>query len=820
MSNTIREDVVSISFDVGENPFAELTAGMNELRNSITGGVASSTEDLREIARGADEIRDSVRDTTRGTDELRESVQDTTDTAQRADKTFTEMLRSIRDIAKAKIGNGLEKLKSIPQQAREKFNNLRTNIQNLRNIRLSDIGNGLNRALGRGVTAGGKLFNSLKRAAGVGFNTAIKGIKTLAAKAGSAAISIGKIGFKGLVAGATAAAGAVAGLAGAAIKAYADFEQLEGGVKTLFGDDVAATVQKNANNAFKTAGLSANEYMETVTSFSASLISSVGGDTAKAANLADVAIRDMADNANKMGTDMESIQNAYQGFAKGNYDMLDNLKLGYGGTKEEMARLVADAAKVDKSVDANSLSYANVVKAIHAVQDNMGIYGATAAEAEGTISGSLAAMKASWGNMLTAVVQGGDSFDQCVENLVQSVKTFAGNIMPVAKSALSGIVTLVNELAPVIIAEIPSLISELLPQIANAGMQLIQTLMGTLSNNVGVISSTAVQIITSLVQFILTSLPQLITTGMQLLISLVQGIAQQLPTLIPMAINAVITLVNGLIGMLPQLISAGITLLVSLVQGIVQALPQLIPAGIQAILSLIDGIVGAIPQLTQAALELIPVILTAIIENLPQILEGGIKVIVSLVQGLGQAIPQLIEFLPQIASTIIDTLKEIDLLEVGKNIVQGLIEGIGSMIGAVADAAKNVAESAGNAIKNFLGINSPAKLTIGYGQYTGEGLVVGMQDLKSKVGKAAEGLSTTISTNVQPSMQSYTPSSSSVSNTSNSNVTNHFSPQFTLNMNGASATESNKHKVKQWIKESIAETFESMGRTNPELCEV
>ncbi len=805
MSNTIREDVVSISFDVENNPFAEITAGIDEMKAAVTGGVDDSTRKLKEMAQGANDVGKGLRDTTQ--------------TAKKADQSFTDMLKNVKDLAKAKVGGGLDKLKSIPQQAKGQFDKLKSSVDKIKNIKLSDIGKGLDKGLGKGITNATKLASGLKKAAGVGFDKVTSGVKSLATHAGKAAVSLGKISIKGLAAGATAAAGAIAGLAGAAINAYADFEQLTGGVETLFKSS-APTVQKYANDAFKTSGLSANEYMETVTSFSASLLQSLGGDTDKAAKYADMAIVDMADNANKMGTDMESIQNAYQGFAKQNYTMLDNLKLGYGGTKEEMARLVQDAAKLDSSIDANSMSYANIVKAIHAVQDNMGITGTTALEAEKTISGSLASMKSAWGNMLTAVVQGGDSFDQCVANLVQSVKTFASNIMPVAKSALSGIVTMINELAPVIIAEIPALIGQLLPQIVNAGMQLIQALMGSLSNNVGMISNVVVQIITSFVQFILTSLPQLVTTGMQLLISLVQGIAQQLPTLIPMAIEAIVTLVNGLIGMLPQLISTGIQLLISLVQGIVQALPQLIPAGIQAILSLIDGIVGAIPQLTQAAIDLIPVIVTAIIENLPQILEGGIKIIVALIKGLGQAIPQLIEFLPKIAKTIIESLKNIDLLQVGKDLISGFIKGIGSMLGAVKDAAKNVAKSAGNAIKNFLGINSPAKLTIGYGQYTGEGLVSGMQDLKGKVGKTAEGLSATISTKIQPSVQSYTPSSSSISNTRNSNVTNNFNPQFTLNMNGASATESNKHKVKQWVKESIQETFESMGRTNPELCEV
>ena len=663
---------------------------------------------------------------------------------------------------------------------------------------------------------GEKLFKSLKKVAGVTFDKVTSGIKNIATQAGKATLAVGKGLAKGIGVGVGAASTAIGGLVVKSVQAYADYEQLTGGVETLFKDS-APTVQKYANDAYKTAGLSANEYMETVTSFSASLLQSVGGDTEKAASLADTAIRDMSDNANKMGTDMESIQNAYQGFAKGNYTMLDNLKLGYGGTKEEMARLVKDAAKVDKSIDANSMSYGNIVKAIHAVQDNMGITGTTALEAEKTISGSLSGVKSAWGNLLTSLVTGGDSFDQNVANLIGSVKTFVGNVMPVAKTALSGIVTLIDELAPVIIAELPSLISTLLPQVVNAGMQLMQVLMSTIGNNTAMISNIAVQLITSFAQFILTSVPQLITTGMQLILSLIQGISQQLPTLIPMAVQAIITLANGLIGMLPQIISTGITLIVSLIQGITQALPQLIPAGIKALISLIDGIVGAIPQLTQAALGLIPVIVDALITNLPLLIQGGIELIIALISGLGQAIPQLLEFMPQIGQAIIDSLKEVDLLQVGKDLIQGLINGIKSMLGSVKDAVKNVAKGAVNAVKGFLGINSPSTLMIEQGEYTGEGFALGIKGMTGEVEKAAVG----ISAPVAPAVNKYTPTGSGASTTNNSrSVVNNYSPQFTLNMNGASATEANKHKVKKWVKESMQEMFESMGRTNPELCEV
>ena len=290
---------------------------------------------------------------------------------------------------------------------------------------------------------------------------------------------IAGISFKALAVGATAAATAIGAIVTKATSAYAEYEQLIGGVQTLFKGS-ASIVEKNANNAFKTAGLSANQYMETVTSFSASLIQSLGGDTAKVAAYADMAIIDMSDNANKMGTDMSMIQNAYQGFAKQNYTMLDNLKLGYGGTKTEMARLVKDAAKLDKSVKANDMSFGNIVKAIHAVQVNMGIAGATTAEAEGTITGSLASVKASWNNLMPALIQGGDAFDQCLDNFVQSASTFGKNMLPTIEKALGGVGKLIEAFVPIIEKELPTIIDSLLPPLIKATVSLTAGLIKAL----------------------------------------------------------------------------------------------------------------------------------------------------------------------------------------------------------------------------------------------------------------------------------------------------------------------------------------------------
>ena len=294
---------------------------------------------------------------------------------------------------------------------------------------------------------------------------------------------IGKISgtiFKGIATGIAVATTAVAGFVTASTKAYAEYEQLVGGVDTLFKNS-SQQVQEYANNAYKTAGLSANQYMETVTSFSASLLQSLGGDTEKSAQYADQAIIDMSDNANKMGTSMESIQNAYQGFAKQNYTMLDNLKLGYGGTKTEMERLIADANRVKEAngemADLSIESFADVTEAIHIIQTEMGITGTTAREAETTITGSLNMVKASWENLLVGLANKNANVGELINQLVQSVSTFAGNLLPVIEQALLGIGTLIEELLPIIIERIPNVINNVLPKIVESGVNILNSLI-------------------------------------------------------------------------------------------------------------------------------------------------------------------------------------------------------------------------------------------------------------------------------------------------------------------------------------------------------
>lgn len=339
-----------------------------------------------------------------------------------------------------------------------------------------------------GITEEGEdALEKLKKISKQKFDKTVSGLKSIATTLGKVGIEAGKLLAKGVAVGVAG----VGALVAKSITNYAEYEQLVGGVDTLF-KDMSGTVQKYADEAYKSAGLSANDYMSTVTSFSASLIQSLGGDTAKAAEYSNRAIIDMSDNANKMGTDMGSIQDAYQGFAKQNYTMLDNLKLGYGGTQEEMKRLISDASKMtgvqkelNVTVDEGDMSFANIVNAISVMQASLGIAGTTAQEASETISGSWSSLKAVWSNTLTSLILGGDDFDRCVDNLVEAAKTFGKNIMPAIVSALEGVGSLITELAPVIEAELPGLIDAVLPGLISAATSLVAGLIVALPDIVG-----------------------------------------------------------------------------------------------------------------------------------------------------------------------------------------------------------------------------------------------------------------------------------------------------------------------------------------------
>lgn len=514
------------------------------------------------------------------------------------------------------------------------------------------------------------------KASGVG-QALLKGIGTFA-KWGAAA--------------ATAAATATAALVKSAVTAYSDYEQLVGGVETLFKDS-ASEVQKYAANAYQTAGLSANEYMETVTGFSASLLQSLDGDTKAAAEKANVAITDMSDNANKMGTSMESIQNAYQGFAKQNYTMLDNLKLGYGGTKEEMQRLLEDAEKLSgQKFDLSS--YADIVDAIHVVQTEMGITGTTAKEAATTIQGSVNMTKAAWQNLVVGIADDTQNFDVLVNNFVESVTTAGNNILPRVEIALKGVGTLVEKLAPIIAKTVPNIVSTTLPSMIKAGTSMIRALLDGLLKAVPELIPCFKDIINQLIEVIVDNLPLIIEAAVTIAGAIVSGLVEALPDILDAGIELIQSLAQGLTTGIPTILSTAITIVSQLASTLIQNVPQIVQTGIQLLLGLANGILQAVPQLLQE----LPGIITQMVENIlsciPMIIECGIELLTSLVDALPQIIQSIVAVLPQIINGIIEAfLGHIDeIIQAGIKLLVALIDALPQIIDTICKALPQIIE--------------------------------------------------------------------------------------------------------------------------------
>jgi len=530
-------------------------------------------------------------------------------------------------------------------------------------------------------------------------------------KFGSAAASGLATAAKATAAMTTAAAGATATLTKSAVEGYAEYQQLVGGVDKLFGE-ASVKVQQYAEDAYKTSGLSANEYMEQATSFSAALINSLGGDTAKAADMTDVAMKAIADNVNTFGSDIGSVQNAFQGFAKQNYTMLDNLKLGYGGTKEEMERLIADAntyaASIGEASNLSTGSFADIIQAIELIQQKQGIAGATAKEASTTISGSLGMVSSSWKNLVVGIANGNANMSKLINNFVSSIKSAAGNLLPQISQALDGVGELVTGLAPVIVDAIPVVVNEVLPSLLESGATLITTLLEGLSSQSDQVANGAVMIITLLITTISENLPLIIEAAISIITNLANGLAEQIPQLVPVILDAIILIVNTLIQNAPQLLKAALTLIMALAKGLIDYLPKLIeqlPTIIQNIVDSLTGMSG-------------------------DILSAGITLLLALAKGLIQAIPQLILQLPQIITSVVGGLLEgvAQMADVGLQLIQGLWNGISNAKDWILDKIKGFGSSILGGIKDFFGIASPSKEMAKIGDFMAQGLAKGWDD--------------------------------------------------------------------------------------------
>jgi phage-related protein len=607
-------------------------------------------------------------------------------------------------------------------------------------------------------------------------------------------------GFKSALAGVGAAMGAVVAAAGAAavslgkevIAAYADYEQLVGGLDTLFKDS-SQEMQRYAANAYKTAGMSANDYMETVTGFSASLISSLGGDTEKAAKIADMAIIDMSDNANKMGSDIESIRNAYQGFAKGQFNMLDNLKLGYGGTKTEMERLLKDAEAIS-GIHYDLDSYADVVSAIHVIQEEMDIAGTTAKEADATISGSISSLQAAWQNLIVGFGDANADMATLCENVAEAFRTVVANITPVVENIVKALPEAVGTLMEAFTDLLPLLLST----VADLFTEVLSTLVGMLPQLIPVV----VEAILTIVNALIENLPLIIAGAIQLVNALLQGIGQALPTLVPAIVQAVVTIAQTLIDNLPTILDAALQIVTGLAQGILDALPVLIEALPAIITGIVDFVLGAIPQIIDAGIQLLtslvgalPDIITAIVEAIPQIIDGvigavldaipliiqaGIDLLVALIQALPEIITTIITAIPQIISGIVNALIGnidkiiaagvqllvalvenlpviiVELVKAIPKIIEALLGALGSFVGSFAEMGLNLLKGLWNGIsdaaawlwekisgffggivdkiKNFFGIHSPSTLFADMGGNMAEGLGKGFGEEMNSVG--------------------------------------------------------------------------------------
>ena len=510
-------------------------------------------------------------------------------------------------------------------------------------------------------------------------------------------------------------------------------QQSIGGVETLFKNS-ADTVKKYASESFRTTGLSANEYMENVTGFSASLLQSLGGDTKKAADIANTAMIDMADNSNKMGTSMEAIQNAYAGFAKQNYTMLDNLKLGYGGTKSEMERLLKDATKLTGvKYDINNL--ADVYNAIHAVQGELGITGTTAKEASETLAGSLASMKASFTNLLGAMSIGDDIGPQ-LEALATTTSTWLfGNFIPMVTQILGNVPQLIM-----------GVFETGLPLFIEEGGKLLTSLQEGVILNLPTLAETALQTITGFTNGLAVNVGTLISTGTELLSNLITGIVNTIPVLlsyIPQILSGIVTTITT---NFPLIIQSGMDLLTKLATGlwenrsliwgyikdIVNEMLRLVTEidwiglGTDVINWISDGI--------QALFDNLPQLLMDIGTNAWDLVSGidwlglGQTIIDTVVAGIDALFNSIPDILESIGEAGMDFITGVDWLGVGSDIINGIISGIQNMGSALWDALTGVAQSALNSVKRLLKIGSPSRVFADeVGQWIPEGVAVGIE---------------------------------------------------------------------------------------------
>lgn len=581
-----------------------------------------------------------------------------------------------------------------------------------------------------------------------GAKDGIKGLSSsIASSAGGAVKSIAKIGTAAMAAGATA----TAALVKSSVDAYASYEQLRGGIETLFGaggqsakeyaksvgkstDEAKKDYQqlmnaqnialKNADKAYKKAGMSANDYMETVTSFAASLKQSTKNET-EAAKSANQIVIDMSDNANKMGTDMTMIQNAYNGFAKQNYTMLDNLKLGYGGTKSEMQRLLKDAEKLSGQKYELG-NFKDMAEAIHVVQTEMGITGTTAKEASTTIEGSVNSAKAAWTNLVSGMSQDNADMDKLINEFIESVGVAAGNILPRVETALGGVGSLIEKLLPVIVDAIPDVIETLLPKLLSSGTNIVLTLVQGIAaaipsllkvlnqllavvlekipeffNNVSELFSgegaanimdMLLTLFTSIATGIISNLPTILNSLINMLAQILIFLVTQIPSIVSAVVSVIPAIVNGLLQAIPTLIQAIPPIIDALINGLLDCIPDIIDTGVELITALVDNLSEIINTIVAVIPEIITNLVNAIQDHLPDIIDAGVELIGALFNNLPEIINTIVEAIPPIITALINGLLDCipDIVEAGFKLIVALVGNLPQIIITIVRAIPKI----------------------------------------------------------------------------------------------------------------------------------
>ena len=522
-----------------------------------------------------------------------------------------------------------------------------------------------------------------------------------------------------------------------AIGSYKDYEQLIGGTETLFGT-AAKYVEDYANTAYKSAGLSTNEYLETVNGMAAALNQSTGSIW-ESAKLGNQAVIDMSDNANKMGTTMELIQNAYNGFSKQNYTMLDNLKLGYGGTKQEMQRLLDDATKLS-GIKYDINSYADIVNAIHVIQEEMGIAGTTQLEATETIEGSLNMVKSAWDNLIAGLGKDDANLDTLIDRLLNSLfgtdkdKGFLDNLLPRVETIVSGL----NEFAIKLTSRLPGVFAELLPQLSSLLLNMVTNSINSLNENLP-------EMITSFE----TIFENIISTAL----TLVSSVIQMLPSILEMAISIIVSIANVLAENIPTLVPTIIEIVETIIDVILDNLDEIIDAATSIIVALCDGLVGNIDILVLAMSKITYELVAHLLIIIPQVIGAAVEIIIALVTSLVSTFMSMIsgDYWNEMLNSLIHSFTDIDWDGIGFNIIDGIVQGFKNGWTNLENTALNMVSSIKDVFTNGFDIHSPSRVFENYGEMIDEGLAIGISSGVSI--DASEDLAEDVTSSFDPSVQ-------------------------------------------------------------------